>query len=89
MRCFLCFQIFLKQNLLILHLKHKHFLRPNDGFKCAENDCPRMFTSLNSFKKHLDKHKILKLNKSVKESNFCVSNEAHISVSKNKQNFCY
>lgn len=53
MRCFKCKQLFESASNLFLHFRLIHGLDKNDIYKCNENDCVRIFSNINSFRKHI------------------------------------
>lgn len=55
MKCSICEEYFLSIDLLIIHLKKTHFIRPNDVIACGELDCPSTFSSLVVYKRHIIK----------------------------------
>lgn len=54
MQCFKCSLQFETSNHLILHLKTDHLLKQNDYYECKNNECCRKYSSLNSYRKHLN-----------------------------------
>lgn len=56
--CSFCKMIFLKSNALITHLKYIHQCHENSTYNCAETNCNRAFCSLNSYRRHINRHPV-------------------------------
>jgi len=56
--CFLCNLKFNNINYLIIHLSIYHNLNEIKEFVCKATNCLRSFSTLNSFKKHLETHTV-------------------------------
>lgn len=54
--CFVCKKSLTSLRLLCLHFKVVHKLKENSGYRCVQNNCSRLYLSLNSFKKHYKSH---------------------------------
>lgn len=54
MKCFICKKIFSSIESLIVHLKVYHSLSPYSTFECCEESCSQLFSSIYSFKRHLN-----------------------------------
>lgn len=57
--CNICNEIYATSKALITHLKIVHGCHNESIFQCAELNCNRLFSSLNSFRKHLKTHVVL------------------------------
>lgn len=57
-QCFICLEIFNSQLNLLRHIIQYHSSNNISAFKCLELECYRVFSSFNSFRKHLKTHNI-------------------------------
>jgi len=57
-QCFICLDIFNSQLNLLRHITQYHSSNNISAFKCLELECYRVFSSFNSFRKHLKTHNI-------------------------------
>lgn len=53
MICFKCNDVFDSTSNLFLHFKYVHNLKTNDIYQCTEPNCTRVFSTSNSFRKHI------------------------------------
>lgn len=72
MICFICKSEFLSLSALVVHFKVIHMLKKSSTYECTENQCSQVFSTLDSFKRHTQKHtnnvtKKIKINHNEKE----------------------
>lgn len=70
----MCKQDFESVKILITHMKIIHKLDKQDEYKCNQSNCGRVFLSVNSFKKHINKHDVDKLNIENETNFICLTN---------------
>lgn len=51
--CFKCQKSFETVDILTVNFKYQHRLSAHEKYKCCQNECPQMFTSLKAFRSHL------------------------------------
>lgn len=56
MKCFKCHKDY-PEKVLIVHLKIHHSLNKFDEYQCIEKHCDQFFSNVDTFKKHIKKHK--------------------------------
>lgn len=72
MICFICKSEFSSLTTLVVHFKVIHMLKKSSTYECTENKCSQVFSTLDSFKRHTQKHtnnvtKKIKINHNEKE----------------------
>lgn len=71
---FICKESLDSIELLITHIKRRHFLNTNDVHRCIEIGCYQIFNNLGSFKKHMKrKHQNIDSNSSNIDMQICNS----------------
>lgn len=83
--CFICSSKFQCINYLVIHLNIYHDIKAIKEFNCKNSNFLRSFSSLNSFKKHLNVH-ISIPNSSVQNINVCNLSESNPNISNNATN---
>lgn len=56
MICFICKSEFSSLSTLVVHFKVIHMLKKSSTYECTENQCSQVFSTLDCFKRHTQKH---------------------------------
>lgn len=81
--CFLCYLVYNSVNHLITHIHVYHSINDTTEFVCKEPQCFRIFSSLNSFKKHQYSSHKFNTNKNNKIPFNCNFNTFHLENTSN------